>query len=185
MAIIEIVYLAKLTKVSKVVSSNWEMMSGPSILISGTLLKIKNIITVNPKCTTPFCENQKSSYIKVRFKNKQNALFLWVLHLVNIHTHTTLWGSHIESLIQLVPHEYGRDTWAGILFCMFFRPPPALPGVPFVQFHVRRTCTLSSLAFKGVTCRSTIKAYFPSPLSPHVHEGTTRCLEQVPGVHHF
>ena len=54
MAIIEIVYLAKLTKVSKVVSSNWEMMSGPSILISGTLLKIKKYYYSQPQMYNPF-----------------------------------------------------------------------------------------------------------------------------------
>jgi hypothetical protein len=31
------------TRVRRVVSSNWEMMSGPSILIRGTLKGIKNI----------------------------------------------------------------------------------------------------------------------------------------------
>ena len=53
---------------------------------------------------------------------------------------------------------------------IFFLTPPALSGVPVVQFHVRQTYCLSFLAFKRVDCRSAIKTHFlsPSPQLPQV-----------------
>ena len=66
-----------------------------------------------------------------------------------------------------------------LFFLVFylFLTTPALPRVPVFWFPVRQTYSLSSPAFKRVTCRRAIKSHFPSPLIPQVHEGATGRLE--------
>ena len=73
-------------------------------------------------------------------------------------------------------------SWSTKSECFFFSvflTPPALHEIPEAWFNVRRTYTLSSLAFKRVTRRGAIKTQFPSPCYPQVHEGAIGRLEHT------
>ena len=63
-------------------------------------------------------------------------------------------------------------------FLYVFMTTPALPEVPEARFNVRRTYSLSSLAFERVTRGSAITNTFPLP-PVTIHEGATGHLEQT------
>ena len=69
-------------------------------------------------------------------------------------------------LVFYVGSNFGSEKFQFFCILYVFLTSPALPGVPVVWFHVRQTYSLSSLALKRVTCRSTINTHFPPPCYP-------------------
>ena len=70
-------------------------------------------------------------------------------------------------MIVLPSHSFEKGILTqGNFDKLFFLTPPALPSVPVIRFHVWQTYSLSYLAFKKVTRRSTITRISPLPCYP-------------------